>query len=1004
MISSVHYIELYINNEIIELESQESLNLRINNVLFNPTKTTTTQAEYSYSFDIPSTPKNDRILNYANVLSRVNKFHARYPAQVYADGHMIFDGSLTIQKYSAKDKMYTCNLVNIKINTLEEIFGDAVMTDIKGWEVPFDGASTINSVNRDYNTKYFFPLVSYGVFQKNYVTKDDVAATYTPKHQIDKYNKWWIESFYPSLNVVETLRKAFEWKGYTVGGSAFSDPNINWIYASCNLAQEQVPIYNLGNPKFGTVSMNVKWHNYGSVTSDGNSGFGGRTSTNRWVNRTGAIQQDLEFPYYYIKPAINASNRDAEAQYNFSVVDIWNMMDSTSNSGVSVTVHSDTYMYDPNEQVIVIPSDGWYRIYMSTSATLSGQGTSFTAKQWTTTYYDGDAFEERDVQIKRGLNELTPLEIQLIRNYDGNVELIKGKTNITYDTGDPNQIEYTYRGGSYTGSTVQNKTTWQTDYPHQELYGSKAPTVTTGLVTTTSSQRSGGYVSGSGSAGGTFGGSSITRGGTIDMTGGGRDFGSHVGTYRGGSQNNTYGYMHRDGYPMPYDQAVSEAFICGISTYGGGTVSVMRNGSSWSRMCSINNKIFADVRGMDLVNKTSAGSETISTEYCKNEYRNSTCYLYSDDSNIYNSIIQCCVYLKKNDILELVAVQRDYDGQRYACSANTELTIEAISERTEAELRADPYWGAYSLTEFPRYLNLFNFTNKEKKVSDWISDIQKAFNLEIVQDGNTIEINTNQGIKKNIINAVDVDDRVSNDEAESEYISYPKEMSVKYKIDTDEWGFELTVPEEHINDEGDEWKKWGDSGFTIISLSDDTYETKTQNTQTNFSYTYYDNFLWKEVLQDGTETDYSGLTITIPVIEKAEYMAEGYGYDEAMKHDGYSMTQRFWYRDQVSQEYVWLADHMHEKVWLTYPMNAWERFNLSYKDSEKSIVTEYFNISPMLSSNYVKIDVYITPGEYKQIKGGALVHFDSDLYYTSEISGYDPSGSNPTTLKLIKKT
>lgn len=1004
MISNVHYIELFINGELIELESQESLNLRINNVLFNPTKTTTTQAEYSYSFDIPSTPSNDRILNHANVLSRINKFHARYPSQVYADGHMIFDGSLTIQKYDAKDKMYTCNLVNIKINTLEEIFGDAVMTDIKGWEIPFDGATTINSVNSDYSTKYFFPLVSYGVFQKDYVTKDEVAATYTPKHQIDKYNKWWIESFYPSLNVVETMKKAFEWKGYTVGGSAFSDPNINYIYASCNLAQEQVPIYNLGNPKFGTVSMNIKWNNYRSV-SNTSGNFGRQTMSNRWSNSTGGIQQDLDFPYYYIRPAINASNRDAEAQYNFSTVDIWNMMDSTNNSAVTVTVHSDTYMYDPNENVIVIPSDGWYRIYMSTSASLSGEaGTYFTAKQWTTTYYDGDAFEERDVQIRRGLNELTPLEIQLIRNYDGNVELIKGKKNITYDTGDPNQTEYTYRGGSYTGSTVQNKTEWNTDYPHQELYGSKAPTVTTGLVTTTSSQRSGGYVSGSGSAGGTFGGSSITRGGTIDMTGGGRaDYGGHIGAYGGGSYYNTYGYMHRDGYPMPYDPAVSEAFICGISTLGGGTVSVMRNGTSWSRMCSITNHIFADVRGMDLVNKTSAGSETVSTEYCKNEYRNSTCYIYCNDSNIYNSIIQCCVYLKKNDILELVAVQRDYDGQKYACSANTELTIEAISERTEAELRADPYWGAYSFTEFPTQLNLFNFTNKEKKVSDWISDVQKAFNLEIVQDGNNIEINTNQGIKKNIINAIDVDDRVSSDEAESEYISYPKEMSVKYKIDTDEWGFELTVPEEHINDEGDEWKKWGDSGYTVISLSDDTYETKTQNTQTNFSYTYYDNFLWKDVLEDGTERDYSGLTITIPVIEKAEYMAEGYGYDEAMKHDGYSMTQRFWYRDQVSQEYVWLADHMHEKVFLTYPMNSWERFNLSYKDSEKSIVTEYFNISPMLSSNYVKIDVHITPDEYKQIKGGALVHFDSDLYYTSEISGYDPSGGNPTTLKLIKK-
>lgn len=994
MISNVHYIELYINGELIELESQDSLNLRINNVLFDPAKTTTTQAEYSYSFDIPSTPNNDRILDYANNLSKLNKFHARYSSQVYADGHMIFDGSLTVQKYSSRDKMYTCNLVNIKINTLEEIFGDMVLTDLK-WEVPFDGAPTINSINRDYTSKYYFPLVSYGVFQKNYVTKDEVAATYTPKHNLDKYNKWWVESFYPSLNMVETVRKAFQNKGYTVGGSAFSDPYISGIFCSTNLAQEQTPIYNLGNPKFGTCSLNVRWNNYQSVYTSVDY-----DRERGWRNTTGAFQQDLQFPYYRISPAPNASNRDAQEQFNFSTVDIWNMMDSKNNpSGVTVTVNQETYMYDPNEMCIVIPADGWYRIYLSTSAVLSGAGTSFTAKQWTTTYYEGDEFTQRDVSIKRGLKELTPLEIQLVRNYNENVELIKGKENITYDTGDPTQTEYTYQGGSYTGSTVPNKTVWNTDFPHQELYGSKAPTITSGLVSTTSSQRSGWAANASGgwspttgsSAGGTFGGKNLTRGGTANS--------DNV----GGSRYNTYGYMHRDTYPMPYDQAVSEAFICGLSTLGNGTVSVMRNGSSWSKMCSINNHIFADVRGMDLVNKTSAGTETIATDYCKNEYRNSTCYLNSDDSNVYNSIIQCCVYLNKNDILELLAVQRDYDGQKYACSANTSMLIEAVSDRSEAELRGDQYWGAYSETEFPTQLNLFNFTNKETKVSDWISNIQKAFNLEISQDGNTIDINTNQGIKKTISNAIDVDNRVGENEAETEYISYPKEMSVQYKIDTEEWGFELTVPPEHINDEGDEWKNWGDSGFTIIKLNDDTYETKTQNVQTSFSYTYYDNFTWKEVFEDGSESESVWATITIPVIEKAEFMAEGYGYDEAMKHDGYSFTQRFWYRDQVSQEYVWLSDHMHEKVFLTYPINTWNRFNLSYKDTEKSIVTEYFNILPMLSSNYVKIDVHITPEEYNEIKGGALIHYDSDLYYCGQISGYDPQGGNPTELKLIKK-
>lgn len=997
MISNVHYIELYINGELIELESQDSLNLRINNVLFDPTKTTTTQAEYSYSFDIPSTPNNDRILNYANNLSRTNKFHARYPSQVYADGHMIFDGSLTIQKYSAKDKMYTCNLVNIKINTLDEIFGDDTLTDLK-WMVDFEGAPTINTINNDGSTKYYFPLVSYGVFQKDYVSKDEVAATYTPKHTMDKYNRWWIDSFYPSLNMVEIIKRAFESRGYSVGGNAVYDPYINNIFCSTNLADEQVPIYNVGNPKFGNVSLKVNWNNYSSVNTsvDYESGDG-------WRNSTGGWPQDLSFPYYQMNPAINASNSNAPQEYNFSTVDIWNMMDSANNPNVNVTVQAPTYMYDPNEMLIVIPADGWYRIYLSAKASLSGVGTYFTAKQWTNTFFEGDEFTERDVQIKRGFNELTPLEIQLIRNYDNNVELIKGKRNITYNTGDPNQEYYTIRGRSYTGSTVINKHQWDTDFPHQDLAGSWSPTIMSGLVVTTSAQmgRAGRHTIDRSTQSGT----NTPQGQSGQRPTSGT---SQGGGYGGGStpqtRYNTYGYIHHDGYPMPYDPAVSEAFICGFSTLGDGTVSVQKNGYSWSRMCSRKNECFAEVKGMDLSKKKSDGTiEVVSTEYDKNTYNGARAYYYGTDSSINTAIIDCCVYLHKNDVLELIAVQRDYYGQKYACSAECEVQITAISERSEAELRGDQYWNVYSPTEFPKKLNLFNFTNDETRIADWINSVKTAFNLEIVQDGNIIDINTNQGFKKNLSNAIDIDNRVNSDEAESEYISYPKEMSVKYKIDTDEWGFELTVPPEHINDEGDEWKNWGDSGFTVISLSDDTYETKTQNTQTNFSYTYYDNFLWKEVLENGEETDFTGLTITIPVIEKAEFMAEGYGYDEAMKHDGYSLTQRFWYRDQVSQEYVWLSDHMHEKVYLTYPMNSWNRFNLSYKDSETSIVTEYFNISPMLSSNYVKIDVHITPDEYKDIKGGALIHFDSDLYYCGQINGYDPSGGNTTELKLIKK-
>lgn len=359
--------------------------------------------------------------------------------------------------------------------------------------------------------------------------------------------------------------------------------------------------------------------------------------------------------------------------------------------------------------------------------------------------------------------------------------------------------------------------------------------------------------------------------------------------------------------------------------------------------------------------------------------------------------------MHKNDILELVAIQRDFDAQKYACSAQVFLDIRAISKDHKALLKSELSDFGYGYeSQFPSQLNLFNFTNNETRIADWINNIKTAFNLDITQSGKNITIDTNKNLRKNITYAVDIDDRFNSNMAKSEIISYPREMSVKYKIDTEEWGFEKTVPQEHINDEGDEWKKWGDSGFTVIQLANDPYETSTQNITTNFSYTYYDNFTWREVLSDGTETT-NEVQIRIPVIEKAEYMADGYGYEEAMKHDGYSFTQRFWFRNPMSLQYVWFSSHMKEKVFLTYPSNTFNNFNLSYKDNETSILTEYFNAEPLLSSNYVYVDVYLTGKEYEEIKNGALVHFDKDLYYVSEVSGYDPSGNNTTTLKLIKK-
>lgn len=993
MISSRHYIELWVNGKMVELEDQDSLGIRLNAVLFNPTKVTTTKSEYSFSFDVPSTPNNDRIFNYANNLSRLNKFHGRYTAKVVADGDEIFNGSMIIEKYDASKKMYSCNLVNVKTNTLEDIFKEKKLTDYK-WMIDYSGATTINSVNNDMSSKYYFPFLSYGVFQKDYVSSDKVGNTYTSKFLIDKYCKFYHSSFFPSINVSEEIRQLFEKEGYTVNGSLFTDPWLSNVYSSVNLNDEQVPMYNVGNPLFGKVDISFHWDNKSSVLSDG-------TTTSKIGN--GGIVQDLSYPFYRVDGRMTDLSQfhgDTSIVYNFDKILLYGMLDSKNNKSVTVTSNTKSYMYDPNEMVIVIPTDGWYKItFECRNISLDKSTTTFKANQWNATYNSKDAFEKREMTLTKDSFDICPLEIQLVKNYDNNVELIKGDTNIVYETGNPNDKTYTIKGNGYTGSTVDNRYEWRTSFPHQELQGATSPTKTDNIVTTVISNQNSGF--GNQSLGGGFNGGGSFGNGSF---GGGNKRPSTSTTQSSSSTSSKYkslGYVPSDGM-FPYDQAVSTAFICGYSSMGSECVSVMRRGYSWSRLSSVYNKIFATVSGMTLLYAESGQTKEKATEYQSNTYKNAGHTLTKTKSSNNGSFsVTCLTYLKRNDILEPMAIQRDYEGQRYAYSLDGRLTVQAITNRGEEALRNDKYFSASSPTEFPTQLNLFDFTNNETKASDWISNIQKAFNLEIKTEGNTVTIDVKKTPNSRIGYAVDIDDRINQYEAESEYISYPRSMSVKYKINKDEWGFEKTVSQDHINDA--DWYDYGDSGYTVIQLNDDTYETSSQDIQTDFSYTYYDIFKFKNVDVNGNE-DTNEKLILLPVIELSQYMADGYGYDEAMKHDGYSLSQRFWFRQKPSTDGVYLHDNLHEFVKFSIPTNHLDDFNLSYKDSEKSILTEYFTCNPMLDSNYVNVDVYMSPSEYKDIKNGSFVHFDSDLYVVSEMEGYDPSGIDKVSLKLIKKT
>ena len=215
-ISKRHNISIVVNGEQLEVESQDAINLRINNTVYNPEKVSVTQSEYSFSFNVPQTPKNNRIFGFANVPSVKGKFVRQFKAYVYADNIEIFNGLLRIS--SIGEGQYKCNLISRKNSSIDEIFGESTMNQVR-WDVPYVGTATQNAINQQQDPDYFFPLVCYGAFQKDPYMQVNGENTklnyYTSTNLLDKWTKGYNETFVPSPKLIEIIKRMIQQKGYT---------------------------------------------------------------------------------------------------------------------------------------------------------------------------------------------------------------------------------------------------------------------------------------------------------------------------------------------------------------------------------------------------------------------------------------------------------------------------------------------------------------------------------------------------------------------------------------------------------------------------------------------------------------------------------------------------------------------------------------------------------------------------------------------------------------------
>lgn len=933
-----HTLEIIVNGVPIDLYD-EGVNLRINRVINDPTKITSTQAEYSFTFNLPITPTNSKVFNYANISSKKNKFSGRFPCEVYADGISVFTGTIKVSEVS--DNSFKCNLFKSKVNTIESIFGDTTMSEID-WKVPFKGTTTINEVNADETTKYFFPLVAYSLFNKvPDITTASGNRRYTDKYLIDNTNKFYFNSFVPSLNLVELLKKCCELKGYDLQGDIISDQVLNAIYLSNYISDEQDPLYNYGDTDMGEVDISVSWKNYSGTTFD---------TTNM-----------IEYPLDYI-PQTRAE--PLSGYNNYDTAFVWNMALST-NSTVTVNKNNSKMYVNGGIQ---IPADGWYEITMDTTIQIPSTQGDITANictyympegsttingsevSWDETRTYKDVIINSSVLTEEGkygsLYDNFPIEVQLCR-YDT-------------DDGDVNNISHNI---IYFGA-----------YPNESDYLSRITDLSTSSL--------------------------------------------RIGRYTNELMSGLSGLppVEANTSAVAIDAYNNPDFICGMSqsTYGR-NYAYIKDGYSW-------HSDYQDVSNSALYNMN--GYYFTYTDFSLgNIYNYTTGYTQTDvnqnsllgSTNRYaptalgrktEGNLQMIVRLNKNDMLVPFAQTRGYYIEPEGSRADTSVIIDPVLYQAEASIdlkiravapQAISYKKlSYNMNSlFDTELNLGNFNNDQQKISDFFSDVQKAFNLSFEQDGNVIVLNKNKMTKETTA-PVDIDNKTNTSDAEFISIDFPRSIEVKYKINTEEEGFYRSVEDNTTEEQmqSNNWKDYGDSGYTKVNVSQADDATDLSQSL-NFSYNWNRDFTVTQNNQSAT--------VSIPVIGKTEWWIEGFKYEEMSQYDGRGLTQRMWFRG--SQCGVELLTNGSDKVDITtctnYKMFGNNVVYLNYKNGVNTLLGKYFNIDVNSASDQVDVEVYLTPMEYKLISMGSSVHFDDNIYKVIEINGYDPSGENPTKLSLI---
>lgn len=251
-------LELYINNQLCEIEDPENFSVYLKRQLLNPAELSTKDAQRSYDISLPATATNNAIFGYTNTEEVKGKFSQLYDAQLLVNGIKIFDGKFKVSEIG-KD-YYKGNLGIPAAKTVKDIFGEMKMNQAGKWLIPFKGTEDITNYNTgQYDENLFkegapciFPLVLYGLFPR-----DENIDKSPDRLQFDKNVKLTKDDIPPSVNCLQMLKRIFANANYKLTGTAMNDERLKNLYVSYKNKEDYKMPWSVS-----PMSIKGRWNNY----------------------------------------------------------------------------------------------------------------------------------------------------------------------------------------------------------------------------------------------------------------------------------------------------------------------------------------------------------------------------------------------------------------------------------------------------------------------------------------------------------------------------------------------------------------------------------------------------------------------------------------------------------------------------------------------------------------------------------------------------------------------